>query len=244
MHKGYSTYEIAQDHYWIKTASGEPFHLHEDHKNYGLSKSAIDLLQKDIAFNYPDDDSKLEQPDKSICYQIYRILEDYPLIRSFQDDFFEDMVMWDSCYCLSSDPLWREEQKEHIQCVIDFIDNHGAKWVDLMVNGVADREEKKNWEVDKTPDDIVQRLFSFYRQLSEVQNIFVFALFDSSVRVSITLPLLFVLGKIDIDQFVDAYYYLHPDSKDDDPKKREQWKITYRQRILYGQEFIQIIGQH
>ena len=244
MQIGYSTYEIAQDRYWIKTSSGIPLHLHKDHNNYGLSKPAIDLLLKDIAFNYPEDAGKLEQPDKSLCYQIYQVSEEYPIIPALPDEFFEDMIQWDLCYRLASDPLWREEQKQHIQCVIDFINSNGAKWVDLMINGASDREEMTKWDVDKTPDDIVQLLFPLYRQMSDIQNNFTYVLYRFSVSVSITLPLLFVLGKIDIDQFVDAYYYLHPEGKDDDPKKREQWKITDRQRILNGQEFIQIIGQH
>jgi hypothetical protein len=113
----------------------------------------------------------------------------------------------------------------------------------MMVNGATDREEMKKWDVDETPEDIIQLLFPLYRQMSNIQNNLTYVLYRFSVSVSITLPLLFVLGKINVEQFVDAYYYLHPEAKDDDPKKREQWKILDRQRILYGQEFIQIIGQ-
>jgi len=244
MQNTYQIFEISKDYYWIKTSSGKPLWSPLNHQNQGLSKQAVDLLLEDIAFSHADSDGSLEQPPNSICYQLYSLMthnnhfpvEDVATIRK--------MIQWDRCYRLEPDPRWQYEQKHSITGVIEFLKKNGIEWVDLRLNYSKTLNEMKSNDDDEVPEDIVEIISSLYGQMSDINKFFVLVLYKFSMDISITLPILFMSGKIDIDQFIDGFMHFQF-SQDEfaDMEQIKEWKANNRQRILNGQKFLQIIGK-
>ena len=241
---GYKIFEISKDRYWIKTSSGKPLWLPLNHENQGLSKKAVDLLLEDIAFCHPDSNGSLEQPPSSMCYQLYSLMNQNNLFPVEAVSTIEDMIQWDRCFRLEPDPLWQHEQKLSIAGVIDFLKKNGIRWVDLRLNYSESLEEMKENEDDEVPEDIVKIISSLYEKMSDLQKFFVLVLYKFSMDVSITLPILFVSGEIDIDQFCDGFMHFEFSADEfADMEQIKEWKANNRQRILNGEKFLQIIGE-
>jgi len=240
----YQIFETAKDRYWIKTASGKPLWLPLNHRNQGLSKKAVDLLLEDIAYNNPDSDGSEVKPPNSMCYMLYGLMEQNLLFPIEDAKSIEEMIQWDRCYRLEPDPRWQHEQKKSVECVIDFLKNNEIQWVDLRLNYAESQEEMKENDDDEVPADIVEIISSLYEKMSDLQKFFVLVLYNFSMDLSISLPILFVSGNITIDEFIDGFMHFQYSSEEfSNVKQIKEWKANNRQRILNGQKFLQVIGE-
>ena len=241
---GYQIFETAKDRYWVKTASGKPLWLPLNHRNQGISKKAVDLLLEDIIFSNPDSDGSEVKPPNSICYMLYGLMEQTLLFPIEDANSIEEMIQWDRCYRLEPDPRWQHEQKKSIECVIDFLKKNEIQWVDLRLNYAESLEEMKENDDDEVPADIVEIISSLYEKMSDLQKFFVLVLYNFSMDLSITLPILFVSGNISIDEFIDSFMHFQYSADEfSNAKQIKEWKANNRQRILNGQKFLQVIGE-
>lgn len=244
MTTNYQIFETTKDRFWIKTASGEPLWFPLNHHNQGLSKKAIDLLLEDIAYSNPESDSSEVKPPNSMCYMLYGMIEQNLHFQIKDAKSIREIIQWDRCYRLEPDPRWQHEQKKSIVGVIDFLKNSGIDWVDLRLNYAESLQEMKENDDDEVAANIAEFISSLYEKLSDIQKFFVLAFYNFSMSVSITLPILFVSGKIDIDQFIDGFMHFQLSQDEFSNKKQiKEWKANNRQRILNGQAFLQVIGE-
>jgi len=244
MNHSYSISELSKDRFWIKTSSGKPLWLPLNHQNQGLSKQAVDLLLEDITYSNPDSDGSSNRPSNSLCYTIYGLMEQSLQFPVEDVSAIKKMIQWDRCYRLEPDPRWQYEQKKSIAEMIDFLKKNEIQWVDLRLNYSKTLEEMKENEDDEVPEDIVEIISSLYGKMSELQKFFVMVLYKFSLDVSITLPIMFVSGKIDIDQFIDGFMHFQYSAVEfSNAKQIKELKANNRQRILNGQSFLQIIGE-
>ena len=80
--------------------------------------------------------------------------------------------------------------------------------------------------------------------MSDLQKFFVLVLYNFSMDLSISLPILFVSGNITIDEFIDGFMHFQYSSEEfSNVKQIKEWKANNRQRILNGQKFLQVIGE-
>ena len=240
----YQLFETTKDRYWIKTIFGKPLWLPLNHRNQGLSKKAVDLLLEDIVFSNPDSDGSEVKPPNSMCYMLYGLMEQTLLFPIEDANSIEEMIQWDRCYRLEPDPRWQHEQKKSITCVIDFLKKNEIQWMDLRLNYAESLEEMKENDDDEVPADIVEIISSLYKKMSDLQKFFTLALDNFSMELSITLPILFVSGKITIDEFIDGFMHFQYSADEfSNAKQIKEWKANNRQRILNGQKFLQVIGE-
>ena len=102
---------------------------------------------------------------------------------------------------------------------------------------------KKNGDY-KVPKNIADLIGSYFDKMSDIQRFFTLILFHFSMDVSITLPVLFVIGKIDIDQFIDGFMHFQLSHEElMDSKGMKKWKAANKQRIMNAQKFLQIIEE-
>ncbi|MFZ4462497.1 MAG: hypothetical protein ACOYN5_01520 [Bacteroidales bacterium] len=244
METNYQIFETSIDRYWIKTASGAPLWLPLTHHNQGLPKKAIDLLLEDIIFSNPDSDGSEVKPSNSMCYMLYGLMEQTLLFPIEDAKSIEEMIQWDRCYRLEPDPRWQQEQKKSIECVIHFLKNNGIEWVDLRLNYAESLEEMKENDDDEVPADIVEFISALYEKMSDLQKFFVLVLYNFSIDLSITLPILFVSGHITIDEFINGFMHFQYSAEEfSNAKQIKEWKANNKQRILNGQKFLQVIGE-
>jgi len=244
MKTGYQIFEPSKDRYWIKTASGKPLWLPLNHQNQGLSKKAIDLLLEDIAYSNPESDGSEAKPANSMCYMLYGLMEQTLMFPVEDAKSIQELIQWDRCFRLEPDPRWQHEQKKSIECVIDFLKKNGIEWVDLRLNYAESLEEMKENNDDEVPADIVEIISSLYEKMSDLQKFFVLVLYNFSMEVSVTLPILFVSGNITINEFIDGFmHFQYSTDEFSNPKQIKEWKANNRQRILNGQAFLQIIEE-
>ena len=242
MQTGYQIFEISKDRYWIKTSTGKPLWLPLNHQNQGLSKQAVDLLLEDII--YSDSDGISDRPSNSLCYTLYGLMGESQKLQVEKASTIKRMIQWDRCYRLEPDPIWQYEQKKSIASVINFLTKNGIQWVDLILNYSKTLKEMKKNEVDEVPEDIAEIISSLYGKMSDIQQFFTLILFYFSMDVSITLPVLFVIGEIDIDQFIDGFMHFQLSHEElMDSKGMKKWKAANKQRIMNAQKFLQIIEE-
>jgi len=242
MQTGYQIFEISKDRYWIKTSTGKPLWLPLNHLNQGLSKQAVDLLLEDII--YSDSDGISDRPSNSLCYTLYGLMGESQKLQVEKASTIKRMIQWDRCYRLEPDPNWQNKQKRSIAGVTKFLNRSGIPWVDLRLNYSRTLKEMKESSDDRVPKNIADFIGSLYDKMSGIQRFFTLILFHFSMDVSITLPVLFVIGKIDIDQFIDGFMHFQLSHEElMDSKGMKKWKAANKQRIMNAQKFLQIIEE-
>ena len=179
-----------------------------------------------------------------MCYQLYSLINQNHLFPVEDVLAIRELIQWDRCYRLEPDPLWQHEQKQSIAGVIDFLKKNGIQWVDLRLNYSETIEQMKENEDDMVSKDIIDIISSLYEKLSDLQKFFVMVLYNFSMEVSVTLPILFISGNITIDEFIDGFMHFQYSADEfSNAKQIKEWKANNRQRILNGQKFLQVIGE-
>lgn len=130
--------------------------------------------------------------------------------RSFELDI-ETSVQWDQVFRLNPGPPLLlselsvlEKPKEQLK----------SEWVNLTLNYSSSIEEMKENEDEFVPEEIIQELNSIIREFQPAE-LFTVELLTHYFRFGITIPILWIAGKIDDETLVKVYsvftHQLDPD---------------------------------
>ena len=113
------------------------------------------------------------------------------------------LVQWDRVFRLNPGPphlllelAILEKAKKHLS----------ANWVNLQLNYSQSIAEMHNDEAEFVPDEIINELTEIVNSMSRVERCIVDLIYNFMDSFSITLPILWVAGKLNEDYLVDAYW--------------------------------------
>lgn len=140
-------------------------------------------------------------------------------------------VQWDRVFRLSPGP---PDLQLEIAVLADVKKYFNEDWVNLQLNYSQSIDEMLHDGIDFVPDQIINKLYSIIAVMSPVERFIIDLLYNYIDKISITLPILWVAGKLDEDGLVDAYWVfqhgIHPNELDKEGNSRVRF---LKNRLLY-----------
>lgn len=117
----------------------------------------------------------------------------------------------------------------------------GDKWVNLPLNYSNSIEEMQENDFSFVPEDTINEISLLVEQMSMAQKVTVNILYNLYDYFSITIPILWVAGKISDEDFITASYALNNsvdiyelDEEEYEKPRFEMNRLLYLKTILYG----------
>ncbi len=122
----------------------------------------------------------------------------------------ENQIQWDRLFRFTPGPPHILNQLKATETAREYLGEH---WVDLPLNYCSSLEQMKEDAVEFVPDATVAKIQSLVNEMSPAELIMVNILYNFFDYFSITLPILWVSGKINDHAFVASYwaFYHHED---------------------------------
>ncbi|MCH6198611.1 hypothetical protein MMU07_03400 [Aquiflexum sp. LQ15W] len=143
-----------------------------------------------------------EQQLMSFCVRLEEMIANpEPETEKIADLKLEERIQWDLLYRMSPDPHVKMDQ---LQACYEAIHWLGADWKDLMANYASDMEEMREMDIPFVAASLTQRLQQEVDSMTLPEKLAVAFLYGFFHGFSITIPILWVRGKISVDAFEDA----------------------------------------
>lgn len=218
MTKSYNLKQVSEDGYLIIDHIGEVIKNHNNKVFPALSENIARNLCEDLNYINQKNSGLLNYNISNEVKEIHELLGNNELRESFAyciiatmmeyqgksfDLNIETNIQWDSVFRLGQDP----KKKRLEVAILKKAKKHlSANWVNLPLNSSECLEDMQDDKMAFVPDEIINELNEIVMNMSTVERFMVDLIYNFMDSFSITLPILWVAGKIDEDYLVDVYW--------------------------------------
>ena len=211
--KSYSHKQTDSGLYHILSPEKEPLLDHRGETFPKLSENVSKNLAGDLnsIFEYNETHHNYggghnEELKKSFFYCVISTMQAYAKENALPQLEVTNQMQWDRLFRLSPGPPFNLFQLKATEKARDFL---GDNWVDLPLNYSQSLEDMEHEDVEFVPEVTVKKIESSVKMMSPAELIMVNLLYNFFDYFSITIPVLWVSGKIGDEDFIAAYWALH-----------------------------------
>lgn len=150
----------------------------------------------------------------------------------------EHQIQWDRLFRLTPGPPHLLTELKNTEKAREFF---GKEYVDLPLNYCQSIDEMEVNGIDLVPEEIVDKVADLIKDMSLAERIMVDILYNLYEYFSITIPILWVAGKIGDEDFIAAYYALNRqvdiyemDEDEYEEPRFEMNRLLYLKILKYG----------
>lgn len=143
--------------------------------------------------------------NESLCYCVISSLLEYEVADMTTELEFENEIQWDRLFRLTPGPPFLLIELKNTQKAREFF---GEDYQNLQINYSNSIEEMEENEIPLVSVDIITKISELVQKMSMAEKVMVNILYNLYDCFSITLPILWVAGKIGEEDVISAYYAL------------------------------------
>ncbi|MBA6151460.1 hypothetical protein [Gelidibacter maritimus] len=225
-HKVYKREEIASNEYRVFGGDGKVLKNHKNKPYPNLSErasqnliddlNAVNLKNRELIFqNNSEKDALVEiaahnrsnrELNQSLCYCVISTLMEYQEHNSTIELELELSIQWDRLFRLTPGPPYLLIELRNTAEAQEFF---GQDYVNLPLNYCQSVEEMEENKIELVPENTIKIVADLVQEMSMAEKVMVDILYNLFQYFSITIPILWVAGKIDDEAFIASYYALH-----------------------------------
>jgi hypothetical protein len=151
------------------------------------------------------------------------------------------IIHWDRLFRITPQPPSFQNEIAVVELIKPLF---ASEWKDLPLNYAANFEEIEGNGYGLVGEDLIMELNSMMNEFDDIDNFVVDLLYQYIDRVSITIPILWVAGKISDELFVDAFrVFSFEQNIMPDSKKLKEQRQYFIQRMQYLRSIIDKISK-
>lgn len=190
-----------------------------------LCKDLNEIIAKNEKVDYEGDDEARE----SFIYCVISTLMGIDSKVKYRPIDFRMAIQWDRAFRLMPDPIQGASEVGAINDLVNFLD---GDWVDLPLSYGESIDDMEIAEDEKVPENIIAKLEKVYEQLNNAEQAALHILFAYMESFSISMPLLWLNGKVSDHALAKANLVFNSENEDGDYENDEKEYMAFFEKRL------------